>query len=213
MLKVGVSGLHGGTVGGLSMWIKHPFFSNSAVLTLLVGSAFGMGGLVSTGDWERFGKSLGVNILTTGGAYAGGLGLGFVAGALLGLETGGVGLFVRAGSLAGGHYGRKGAVEIPCLGGMTDHEVQTMYASIKKQLSAAGMEPDPSLSPAEVVTKVIQNSREGRGVPFAIQMTKSHKVDVMELKEKLAALWRDSPTDFDQFLSLLRAEPNGEFPG
>lgn len=57
------------------------------------------------------------------------------------------------GSLLGGFIGRQVALEIPGLGDMTEHEVETMYTTIEEQLSRAGVEPDPSLSPKQVVSK------------------------------------------------------------
>ena len=48
--------------------IKHKFFSNSVVLGVLVSSAAGLFGVMSTGDWRRFGKNLGVNIVQVGTA-------------------------------------------------------------------------------------------------------------------------------------------------
>lgn len=68
LINIGVSGLYGGTISRLSSWINHPFFGNGIVLSVVVGSAFGVVSLASTGDWARFGKGLGVNIL--GGASA-----------------------------------------------------------------------------------------------------------------------------------------------
>lgn len=52
LIKIDVSGLYGGAVGRLSSWVSHPFFSNGIVLGVIVGSAFGVVSLVSTGDWE-----------------------------------------------------------------------------------------------------------------------------------------------------------------
>lgn len=76
LIKIGVSGLYGGAVRGLSSWVNHPFFSNGIVLGVIVGSAFGIVSLVSTGDWARFGKNLGVSIIggatAWGGAFNGG---------------------------------------------------------------------------------------------------------------------------------------------
>ncbi|KAK4235923.1 hypothetical protein C8A03DRAFT_36216 [Achaetomium macrosporum] len=87
LVKVGVSGVYGGTIGGFSMWIDHPFFSNGAVLGVLLGSALDTFSLVSTGDWARFGKNLGLNLVGTGVAWGAGS-VGSVAGGAIGGPVG-----------------------------------------------------------------------------------------------------------------------------
>jgi hypothetical protein len=127
LINIGVSGLYGGTVGGLSSWIDHPFFGNGIVLGVVVGSVFGAVSLALTGDWERFGKGLGVNIL--GGAAAwGGAAAGRAMGALFGPIGATIGTIIRGVSAA--FAGRQVALQIPGLGGVTDHEVKTMYKTI-----------------------------------------------------------------------------------
>ncbi|KAK4235924.1 hypothetical protein C8A03DRAFT_36217 [Achaetomium macrosporum] len=76
---------------------------------------------------------------------------------------------------------------------MTDHEVEAMYAVIKGQLASAGMEPHPSLSPAEVVAKMYNHNGPGQGLPFPIKMTGTHAADVEELKDALQ--WDTSAMD------------------
>ncbi|KAL1636866.1 hypothetical protein SLS56_000960 [Neofusicoccum ribis] len=204
LIKIGISGLYGGTVGGLSQWINHPFFGNGVVLGVLVGSAFGAISLASTGDWARFGKNLGISIIggaaAWGGGAAGGAMVCAMGGGPLGMT---IGIFV--GGLAGGSLGRQVALEIPGLGGMTEHEVKTMYATIKEQLTRAGMEPDPSLSPEQVVADILKHGNKGNGLPFQVRMTESHAADVTELRDALLAMRSRSPEAFDKFLNLLRA--------
>jgi len=204
LIKIGISGLYGGTVGGLSTWINHPFFGNGVVLGVLVGSAFGTISLASTGDWARFGKTLGVSIIVGAAVWGGGAAGGAMVGAMGG---GPVGMAIEAlvGSLAGSSLGRQVALEIPGLGGMTAHEVKTIYATIKKQLARAGMEPDPSLSPEQVVAHMLKNSNKGNGLPFQVRMTDSHAADVTELRNALSAMRSTSPEAFGEFLNLLRA--------
>jgi hypothetical protein len=87
------------------------------------------------------------------------------------------------GSLLGGFIGRQVALEIPGLGDMTEHEVETMYTTIEEQLSRAGVEPDPSLSPKQVVVQMLENSNKGDGLPFQVRMTASHAA------EQRSAVW------------------------
>ncbi|KAF5965302.1 hypothetical protein FCOIX_13033 [Fusarium coicis] len=68
-LKLGISGAYGGTVSVCSSKIDHPIFGYGAVVGVVVGSAFNMASLASTGNWSRFGKNTGFSI---GGLAAGG---------------------------------------------------------------------------------------------------------------------------------------------
>ena len=68
------------------------------VLGVLFGSVFGAVTLASTGDWMRFGKGLGVNIL--GGVVAR---AGAAAGGVMGAPLGPIG--ITLGTLIGGVSG------------------------------------------------------------------------------------------------------------
>ncbi|KAL1601489.1 hypothetical protein SLS60_006404 [Paraconiothyrium brasiliense] len=201
LINIGISGLYGGTIGGLSSWINHPFFSNGLVLGVIVGSAFNTVNLVSTGDWARFGKSLGINVV--GGTTAWGLGsAGFYIGGRcgpLGAAVGGI-----VGGIFGGLAGRWGAVEWLGLGGRTEHEVKTMFKAIKEQLNTAGLEPDPSLSPNEVIDRMI-GTNGGSSESFPVRITGSMASSVTELRDVLLDMRKASPRVFATFLESLRA--------
>lgn len=201
LINIGVSGLYGGTVSGLSSWVDHPFFGNGLVLGVVVGSAFGAVSLASTGDWERFGKGVGVNIL--GGAAAWG---GAALGSSLGAPLGPIGVTVGAiiGSVSASYAGRWVAVQIPGLGGMTDHEVETAYKTITDQLRESGVEPDPSLSYKHVVEAIMNKGAGSEGLPFNVRMTEGMASDVADLRKMLLDLQEVSPGAFSMFLGMLR---------
>lgn len=208
LIRIGVSGLFGGTVGGLSSWINHPFFGNGMVLGVLVGSAFGTVSLASTGDWVRFGKSFGISITGAAAAYGGG-----ALGAAIGSVGGPIGTAIGtlAGSMLAGYFGRQVAGEIPGLSGMTEYEVKTMYEGIKQQLALTGLEPDPSLSPLEVVTALQAKGCNGKGgVPFQVQPSGAIAADITGLRGTLQSMQSSSPEGFDELLSLLRAAASKE---
>ncbi|KAI5461900.1 hypothetical protein BGZ63DRAFT_424757 [Mariannaea sp. PMI_226] len=129
------------------------------------------------------------------------------------MRCGPLGILVGAGfgSLLGGFLGRRVALEIPGLGGMTKHEVETMYTTIKEQFSRAGVEPDPSLSPKQVVVQMLENSNKGDGLPFQVRMTASHAAGLAELRDALVAMQDTSPERFSEFLNTLR-DTNREAP-
>lgn len=206
LINIGVSGLYGGTVSGLSSWVNHPFFGNSIVLGFFVHSAFGAVSLASTGDWARFGKGLGVSIIGGAGACA-----GAAAGAALGTPFGGIfGLSIGAiiGGLCGGLAGRQVAGEIPGLGGMTEHEVRTAYDAITQQLASAGLEPDPSQTPKQVVEATMNKGAGSEGLPFNVRMTSDMASGVTNLRELLLDLQEVSPDAFREFRDTLRAAHN-----
>lgn len=98
-------GIYDGAVCGFSSCIEHLFLSNGAVLTVLVGSGFDMFRLVSTGDWQCFGKNLGLNTVGATGACAGasvGGRISLVAGPIGGAEGGLVWGEGEGGVIAGG---------------------------------------------------------------------------------------------------------------
>lgn len=208
LAKVGVNGLYGGTVGGLSSWINHPVYGNGIVLGVVVGTAFGTVNLASTGDWARFGKSLGLNVL--GGASAWG---GSAAGSAIGAVGGPIG--VAIGSIAGGVIasllGRHIASQVPGLKGVTDREVKAMYKVIIEQLSSAGLEPDGSLSPRQVVEATMG---AGGGGPkmFNFRMTDSMAAGVESLEQVLRDLRTTSPEEFAMFRVMLRAACSETLP-
>jgi hypothetical protein len=84
---------------------KPPIFGNGVVLGVLVGSALDTVSLVSTGDWARFGKSLGANIIGRAAAWGGGAGDGALVDAMGGRPPG-MALGALVGSLLGGFIGR-----------------------------------------------------------------------------------------------------------
>jgi hypothetical protein len=204
LANIGVSGLYGGALGGLSSWVNHPFFGNGIVLGVIVGSMFGAVSLASTGDWARFGKSLGVNILGGAAAWGGGA----AGGALLGAWFGPIGTAVGAilGACGAGFLGRKAAVKVPGLGGATDYEIQTMYKAITEQLAAAGLVPDPGVSPREVVEATIMHGAHGdRALPFNVRMVGSMAAGVSDMHEILVDIQRTSPEVFARFHAILCA--------
>ena len=202
LVKIGASSLYGGTVGGLSSWIKHPFFCNGIVLGVFIGAAFGTFGLVTTGDWARFGKSLGVTIIGGAASWS-----GAAAGAFIGSAGGpaGIAICTTAGGILGALAGRQVAQRIPVLGRVTEYEIETMYKDIRKQLSAAGLEPDPSLSPTEVVSAVLGQDNKHGGSPFAVRMTGSMTAGVTQLYDALRSMQDSSPEAFRRVLGLLQA--------
>ncbi|KAF0638892.1 hypothetical protein FPSE5266_05708 [Fusarium pseudograminearum] len=70
-VKLGISGMYGGAVAGIQARIHHPVFGNGAVVGVVVSSAFGVVGLVNTGDWARFVKNTGLGIVGSTGAWGG----------------------------------------------------------------------------------------------------------------------------------------------
>ncbi|WXC44398.1 hypothetical protein QX201_004132 [Fusarium graminearum] len=70
-VKLGISGMHGGAVAGIQARIHHSFFGNGAEVGVVVSSAFGVVGLVNTGDWARFGKNTGLGIVGSAGGWGG----------------------------------------------------------------------------------------------------------------------------------------------
>lgn len=157
--SIGISGLYGASVSGLSKWVRHPIFGNGMVLGVLIGGAFNAFSLFDTGDWARFGKSLGMSVVGTAAAWGGGtagVALGAAIGGPLGWLTGPI--FGIAGSFLAANYGTQAASKYTPLGGHTSHEFAKGYENIKKQLTAAGLEPDPDMSPEQFVTAMF--SRE-----------------------------------------------------
>ncbi|KAI1089890.1 hypothetical protein F5B19DRAFT_354215 [Rostrohypoxylon terebratum] len=202
LFKMGASGLYGGTVGGLSTWINHPFFGNGAVLGVIVGLAFGTASLASTGDWARFGKDLGASTIGHGAAWGGGVIGGAIVGSFgspIGTVIGGI-----AGGIAGGFVGRKVASSVPGVGGDTEIEVQKMYSGIKDHLSKSGIELDQSLSPEEVVW-MFKTNNDGKGVSLPVRATSAYIADLNEARDVLVDIKRDSPERFAAFLRGLRA--------
>ena len=202
LTKVGVSGLYGCTVGGLSSWVNHPFFGNGMALDVLVGSAFATVSLISTGDWARFGKNVGVGIIGGAASWS-----GATIGGAVGSFGGPVGIASGAftGGTLAGLAARRVALEISSPGGMTQCEVQTIYESIKEQLAAVGVEPDPSLSSKEVVSAFVKRGSKQAGLPFRVRMTGSMIDGVNELHDTLSAMRDSSPEAFGELLALLRA--------
>ncbi|QPC78074.1 hypothetical protein HYE68_008826 [Fusarium pseudograminearum] len=70
-VKLGISGMYGGAAAGIQARIHHPVFGNGAVVGVVVSSAFGVVGLVNTGDWARFVKNTGLGIVGSAGAWGG----------------------------------------------------------------------------------------------------------------------------------------------
>ncbi|KAK6725385.1 hypothetical protein SNK04_004190 [Fusarium graminearum] len=70
-VKLGISGMHGGAVAGIQARIHHSFFGNGAVVGVVVSSAFGVVGLIKTGDWTRLGKYTGLGIVGSAGGWGG----------------------------------------------------------------------------------------------------------------------------------------------
>jgi hypothetical protein len=97
------------------------------------------------------------------------------------------------------------ALEIPGFGGMTKYEVDRMYEAINQQLTSAGLEPDPSLSPRQVVTAMLKENNKSNGLPFQVRMTGSMVAGVTEFHEALLSMRDTSPETFARFLDLLRA--------
>ncbi|KAI2618392.1 hypothetical protein GGR54DRAFT_153202 [Hypoxylon sp. NC1633] len=187
LTKVGVSGLFGGTAGGLSTIIKHPFFAKSAVLSLIVGSVFNTFNLASTGDWERFGKNRGSDIISTVASSVGG-------GAMAGLVGGPWGILAGAAcGIAGAFAGQQAASVLPGIRGETKIEIQKMYTGIKDHLSRSGVDLDPSLSPKEVVQMFKTNNLENGILLLPVRMTDVHSKNVNEPRNMLLTMQNDSP--------------------
>lgn len=202
LLNIGIGGLQGGAVSGLSSWINHPLLGNDIVLGVLVGSAVGVVSLASTGDWARFGKGLGNNVVDGASAWA-----GATAGSLMGAWLGPVGATVGAvlGGIGGGIGGRFVASYIPGLGGLTDRDVKTMYDGIMSRLSPAGVEPDPTLSPRQVVEAIVAQGSSGERPPFNVRMTDAMASDAIDLRTAVLDLREAHPEAFEAFLENLRA--------
>lgn len=123
LAHVAISGGYSGTVAGISSCIDHGFFGNNTVVGVFVGSTCNVVRLVRTGDWERFGKSTGQNIVNGGAAWA-----GTQAGAWAGMSFGPV--CVTVGGLIGGICGSAVAGwqsdNIPYLGGSSEMELEEL---------------------------------------------------------------------------------------
>ncbi|KFA56517.1 hypothetical protein S40293_01102 [Stachybotrys chartarum IBT 40293] len=94
---------------------------------------------------------------------------------------------------------------IPGLGDLTDREVKTMYDGIKSQLAPAGVEPDPTLSPREVVEAIVAQGSSGERASFNVRMTDATASDVIDFRKALLDLWEAHPEAFEAFLENLRA--------
>ncbi|KAJ4161603.1 uncharacterized protein LMH87_007633 [Akanthomyces muscarius] len=210
LVRIGVGGLYGGAVGGLSSWISNPYLKNNIVLGVLIGSSFGLVGLASTGDWARFGKGLGVNIVSGAGGW-GGATVGAFALAPFGPLGPPIGGFL--GGMAGGWFGSRVAGQVPALSGVTDQEVRTMYEATVAQLAKAGLKPDPKLSARQVAEAMTLSGGRGggagdsgaTGLPFNVCMTNAMANDVGDLRQSLLVMYEASPDQFTNFLARLRA--------
>jgi hypothetical protein len=211
--KIGVSGLHGCAVGGLGRLISHPFFGNNAVLGVLVGAGLGVVTLASTGDIARFGKDVGVNICGASAAHVGAQ-AGFRIGSSIPmplLQPFLAGGFSVIGGLAAGWTAGWAGSKILSVAEMTDCEVMRMYKRIKDNLATIGMEPDPSLSPREIVMATLKGGQEGKP-PFEFHITPSMDSSVRDLYNELDTLLSSSPEEFDNFLELLRVAIDDKVP-
>lgn len=202
LVKIGVSGLYGGAVSGCSAWIEHPFFGNGAVLGVIVGSAFGVVSLACTGDWARFGKNVGLNIVGSVGGWAGAQ-AGAWGGTAVGGPIGGV-IGAIVGGFAGGIAGRWMATATTNLAEETDVEIDGYYERVKEQWEKIGIQPDPSLSRREFVKAVLKQGSDPNSKAVLVQMTGSMAADVKTLQDSLIG-WRDgNPDGFEEFLKRLR---------
>ena len=100
--------------------------------------------------------------------------------------------------------GRRIASQVPGLGGVTDHEVKALYKVITEQLASAGLEPDRSLSPRQLVEATMGASSGGPRM-FNFRMTDSMAAEVKGLGQVLRDLRTTSPEDFGKFRVMLRA--------
>ena len=88
---------------------------------------------------------------------------------------------------------------------MTDHEVKTIYKTIKQQLAIAGIEPDPKQAPRQVVEATMaKGTSKSEGLPFHVYMTRAMASDVTDLRIVLLDLQKVSPEAFGEFLEMLR---------
>jgi hypothetical protein len=202
LMKLGVSGLYGGAVSGCSAWINHPIFGNSAVLGVVVGSAFGLVSLASTGDWARFGKNIGLNIASSAGgygvAYAGAY-LGTLAGGPIGAAVGGV-----VGGIAGGFAAHWMVTRTTNIAEATDHEINSYYERIKEEGRRSGWEPDPTVSPRDFVRGLLNRGSDPNSKDVLVQITESMAADIRDLQHNLARLRDEDAARFDLFVERLR---------
>ena len=100
--------------------------------------------------------------------------------------------------------GRRIALQVPGLGGMTDREVKAMDQVITEQLASAGLEPDRSLSLRQVVEATMGGGSGGPKM-FNFRMTDSMAANVEDFNQVLRVLQISSPEEFGKFHVMLRA--------
>lgn len=60
-----------------------------------------------------------------------------------------------------------------------------MYKAIKQQFATAGLEPDPSMAPKQVVAAMLNKNNKNGGLPFQMRMTGSMVDGVTEFHDAL----------------------------
>ncbi|UZP36712.1 hypothetical protein NXS19_004528 [Fusarium pseudograminearum] len=180
-VKLGISGMYGGAVAGIQARIHHPVFGNGAVVGVVVSSAFGVVGLVNTGDWARFVKNTGLGIVGSAGAWGGS-------------QLGAMVRFSRSdrncpggmvGGFCGGLAGRWTAGETTNLAERNDLEVEDLYEKVQERNAKMGLRADPSLTKREV-------------------MTDAMATDIATLQENLSDWQQGDPKAFEAFIDGLR---------
>jgi len=207
LTRVAISGLYGATTSGLSTWLKNPWLKNNMVVNVFVGSAFNTVNLVSTGDWERFGKDISGNVVRSGGAWAGSS-LGAAAGAFGGPVGAACGALI--GALIGSTVGSKGAEKVlPWLKELTEREYRAAYEKLKETWAGFGLEPAFDEQYKETVDYFIlkrgSNETSGPSVRFRPDIQKA----IRELQGILSEMNDIAPQEFTKFVELLRAAANG----
>ena len=201
LAHIGISGLYGASLEGLSKWIRHPFFGNGMVLGILIGTAFNAVSLAESRDWVRFGKNIAMDVIGAATGY-GGAATGFWLGVAIGGPFTGftAPIFGLAGSLIGSYCGAKLAKRVPGLRGVTETEILKGYEHIKKQLAAAGLEPDPSMPPRQFMTAIFSQKR---ATSIPVRHTKDVVQELTDLDRSLQALYDASDEKFAKFVATL----------
>lgn len=197
-VKLGISGIYGAAVAGIQARIDHSVFGNGAVVGVVVSSAFGVVGLVNTGDWARFEKNIGLSIVGSAGGW-GGSQLGATVGtAVLGPIVTVAGGMV--GGLCGGLAGRWTAGKTTSLADRTDLEVEDLFEKVQEGNTKMGLRADPSLTKREVVARIFDQ----RDDSVAVQMTDAMATNIATLQENLSDWQQGDPKAFKGFIDCLR---------